>query len=197
MRKCLTVLMLFVSAAAFAQLEVSTGFAINKNNAAGFPVHLSYEFPIKGRWYTKSQVGYKHLSYYNEYVGANLYINSWEIHQTLSYEVVKKRKYVFKPNIGLNYRFYYWKGKMQPPYNTLPQRAWVIGVREGNFILNSYDNGYHNEYRVNNLGFSFQFQNQFRLNNRVWLHITPFVEPDYDRGQNTGGCYLGIILKEL
>ena len=189
--------MMFVSTAAFSQLEISTGFAINKNNAAGFPVHLAYEFPIKGRWYTKSQVGYKHLSYYNEYVGADLDVNSLEIHQTASYEVIKKRNYILKPNIGLNYRFYRWKGEVRPPYNTLPQRAWVIGVRNGNFILNSFDGGQYNEYRVSNFGFSFQLQNQFRLNDKVWLHITPFVEPDYDRSQNVGGCYLGVILKEL
>jgi hypothetical protein len=142
-------------------------------------------------------MGYKYLYHYNDFVGATLKVSIIELHQTLSYEVVKKKKYIFKPNVGVNYRFYHWKGKMDPPYNTLPQRAWVIGTRDKNFILNSYDNGYTNEYRVNNLGFTFQLQNQFRLTDKFWLHITPFMEPDYDRSQNTGGCYMGIIVKQV
>lgn len=88
---------------------------------------------------------------------------------------------------------------MKPPYNTLPQRAWVIGYPRERYVrLNSYDGDGSkiDTYRVNNLGFSFQLQNQFRLSNKIWLHITPFVEPDYDKIQNTGGCYIGIILKK-
>jgi hypothetical protein len=182
---------------AFSQLEITTGYAVNKNLADGVPIHVAYDLKIKNRLYTKSQIGYKYLYHFNDFAGATIKVSILELHQTLSYEVIKKKNYIFKPNVGINYRFYYWKGKMKPPYNTIPQRAWVIGVRGKNFILNSYDGGESNEYRVNNLGFSFQLQNQFKINNKVWLHITPFFEPDYDGSQTTGGCYVGIILKNL
>ena len=197
MKLLLSAFTLFIQITAFAQLEISSGFVVNKNNAVGFPIHLAYDFQIKNRLYTKSQLGYKYLHIYNDYVGATLDISSLEIHQTFSYEIVKKRKFVLKPNVGINYRFYHWKGEMRPPYNTLPQRAWVIGTRDRNFILNSFDDGYYKERKVNNLGFSFQLQNQIKLSDKLWLHITPFIEPDYDRSQNFGGCYLGIILNSL
>jgi PAS domain S-box-containing protein len=163
MKLSFTAFLLFVVTSAFSQLEISTGIAVNKNDAVGFPFHLSYDYHIKGRLYTKSQLGYKHLRVYNDHVGATLDVSSWEIHQTLSYEIIKKRKFVLKPNLGVNYRFYHWKGEMRPPYNTLPQRAWVIGTRTRNFILNSYDDGYFKEHDVNNPGFSIQLQSQFRL----------------------------------
>jgi hypothetical protein len=82
---------------------------------------------------------------------------------------------------------------MLPPLNEMPYRAWVIGTRERNFILSTYDGKYTNTYRVNNFGFSFQLQNQFRLSEKTWLHVTPFIEPDYDRSQNTGGFYIGVV----
>ena len=197
MKLLLSAFTLFIQITAFAQLEISSGFVVNKNNAVGFPIHLAYDFQIKNRLYTKSQLGYKYLHIYNDYVGGTLDISSLEIHQTFSYEIVKKRKFVLKPNVGINYRFYHWKGEMRPPYNTLPQRAWVIGTRDRNFILNSFDDRYYKERKVNNLGFSFQLQNQIKLSGKLWLHITPFIEPDYDRSQNFGGCYLGIILNSL
>jgi len=195
MRIPFIVVALFVTTAAVAQLEISTGLAVNKQDAVGFPIHVGYDFKVSNRFYTKSQIGYKYLHRYNDFVGATLNVSIWDIHQTLSYEVIKKRKYILKPNLGINYRFYHWKGKLDPPYNVVPQRAWVIGVREGHFVLNSYDNGFSNEYQVSNPGFSIQLQNQFRITDKVWLQITPFMEPDYDRSQNTGGCYIGIILK--
>lgn len=193
-----TLFLTFCCSNTFAQLEISTGYAINKNDASGLPIQLGYDVKIKNRLFTKSQIGYKYLHRYNDFVGATLNVSILEFHQTLSYEVIKKRKYILKPNIGINYRFYTWKGEMKPPLNTLPQRAWVIGLREDyTMVLNSYDNGYSAEHRANNLGFSIQLQNQFKLNEKLWLHITPFMEPDYDRSQNTGGCYVGIILKKL
>ena len=197
MKLLLTVFALFVTTSAFSQLELSTGVAANKQDALGFPLHFSYDFQIKSRWYTKTQLGFKYLKRYNDFVGATIQVSTWEIHQTFSYEVIKMKGYILKPNVGLNYRFYYWKGEMDPPYNTLPQRVYVIGVRDQNFILNSYDGGQPREYSVNNLGFSFQIQNQLRLTDKVWLHLTPFIEPDYDGSQNIGGLYAGVILKTL
>ncbi len=188
----------FYISKAFSQLEITTGYAVNRNLADGAPIQVAYDLKIKNRLYTKPQVGYKYLYHFNDFVGAVLKVSILELHQTLSYEVIKKKNYILKPNVGINYRFYHWRGKMKPPYNTLPQRAWVIGVRDKNyFILNSFDDGYSDEYRINNLGYSFQLQNQFKINNKVWLHITPFLEPDYDSSQNTGGCYVGVILKSL
>ena len=115
MKLFLTVFAALISLTSIAQLEISSGVAVNKNNAVGYPLHVGYDFTIKGKTYTKSQLGYKHLHVYNEHVGADLSVTSWEIHQTVSYEIIKKRRFVLKPNIGLNYRFYHWKGEMQPP----------------------------------------------------------------------------------
>jgi hypothetical protein len=187
---------LLIATTSFAQLEINTGLAVNKQDAVGLPIHVGYDFKIADRFYTKSQIGYKYLHHYNDFVGATINVSSFEIHQTISYEIIRKRKYILKPNLGVNYRFYHWKGIVDPPYNSLPQRAWVIGVREGRFVLNSYDDGHHKEYEVSNFGFSIQLQSQFRLTDKVWLLITPFMEPDYDGIQNTGGCYIGVVLKQ-
>ena len=192
------ILFLFSFNSIQAQLEISSGFAINKQLATGAPIQIGYSFKLKNKIYTKSQIGYKYLHYYNDYVDANLNVSILEFHQTITYEVIKNKKYIFSPNVGLNFRFYKWNGKLNPPYNTLPQRAWKIGVRNGSFILDSYNSGrFNNTYKSNNLGFSFQFQNQFKLTNKTWMHITPFIEPDYDRSQNSGGVYLGIIFKNF
>jgi hypothetical protein len=181
----------------FSQLEITSGYAINRNLADGAPLQIAYDLKIKNRLYTKPQIGYKYLYHFNDFVGATLKVSIFEIHQTLSYEVFKKKKYLFKPNIGINYRFYKWKGEMVPPLNSSPIRAWVLGVRDKNYILVSNDEESYKEYKVNNLGFTIQLQNQFRINDKLWFHITPFLEPDYDRVQNTGGCYVGVIFKSL
>lgn len=181
----------------YSQLEITTGYAVNRNYADGPAVHVAYDFNIKGRWFTKSQLGFKSLFYYNDFVGATMKVRTWELHQTFSYELVKKGRYVLKPNIGINYRFYKWKAQMKEPLNMLPIRSWVIGVRKGNFSISSTSGDDYREYTPDNFGFSIQLQNQFKLNDRIWLHITPFIEPDYDRSQNTGGCYVGVILKKL
>lgn len=161
---------------------------VNDNNVSRYVIF---------RLYTKPQVGYKHLYHFNDFVGAVLKVSIFELHQTVSYEVIKSKNYIFKPNVGVNYRFYRWKGKMKPPYETLPQRGYKVEFRDDKLRLNSFDNGYSDEYKVNNFGFSFQLQNQFKINEKIWLHVTPFLEPDYDGTQNSGGCYLGVIFKSL
>jgi hypothetical protein len=88
---------------------------------------------------------------------------------------------------------------MKPPYNTLPQRAWIIDRIRGNRIrLNSFDGDGNkiDKRKINNIGFSIQLQSQFKINEKLWIHITPYLEPDYDGTQNTGGCYVGVILKQ-
>lgn len=186
------------SLTSFCQLEFSTGYAVNKNLADGLPIQIGYDFRLINRLYTKSQIGFKYLHHYNDFVGATINVSIWEFHQTLSYEIIKKGKYILKPNLGVNYRYYHWNGEMEEPLNTMPIRAWSIEFRDRNFLrLVSTSLGAKNEYQVNNLGFSIQLQNQFKLSEKVWLHITPFIEPDYDRTQNTGGCYVGVTLKSL
>ena len=193
MKFILTSLAVCIAAVAMGQLEISTGAAVNKHDAVGPVIHLAYEFKIKNRFYTKSQLGYKYLHTYNDFVEATLKSTTWEIHQTLSYELVRKKKYILKPNVGINYRFYVWKGKMKPPYNELPQRVWLIDLREGRLILNSFDGEHSNSASSSNFGFSFQLQNQFFISEKIWLHVTPFIEPDYDRIQNMGGFYIGVV----
>lgn len=195
MKSGLTILCFFLCAAAFAQLEVNTGFAVNKQNAIGPALQVGYDIHLKNTLRTKTQLGYKYLRHTNEYVSGTLQITSYEIHQTLSFAIVTKTNYALRPNVGINYRFYRWKGEIKPPYNTMPQRAWVVGVRDKNLVLNSFDGDHTTVYRVHNLGFSLQLQNLFRVNDRIWVHITPFIEPDYDRVQTIGGCYTGIIFK--
>jgi len=198
MKFYLVAIAMFIMPPAFSQLELTTGYAVNRNLADGAPLHVAYDLQLKNRLYTKSQIGFKYLYHYNDFVGAKMKVRIWEFHQTLSFEVIRKKKYIFKPNLGINYRFYKWKGEMVPPINTAPGRAWVIGLRDNqNFVLESTTDGYYREYAPNNFGYSIQMQNQFRLNDKLWLHVTPFVEPDYDRSQNTGGCYAGLILKEF
>lgn len=192
-----TLLSCFIFSCSYGQLELTTGYAVNKNLADGAPLHVAYDLQLRNRWFTKPQIGFKQLKHFNDFVGATMKVRIWEFHQTLSYEVIKKKKYIFKPNIGVNYRFYKWKAEMAPPLNTLPKREWTIGVRGENFVIENTSDRFYNEYTANNFGFSIHLQNQFRLNDKLWLHVTPFLEPDYDRSQNTGGCYIGIILTRL
>ncbi len=192
-----TFLFCFFFLTSFSQFELSTGYAVNKNLLDGIPIQVGYDIKIDNRLYSKPQIGYKYLYHFNDHVGAVLKVSIFELHQTLSYEVVKTRHYIFKPNVGINYRVYHWKGKMEPPYETLPQRVYRIEFRNYKLLLNSFDNKYSDEYKDSNFGFSFQLQNQFRLRNKLWMHVTPFLEPDFDGSQNTGGCYLGVILKSL
>ena len=49
MKLLLSAFTLFIQITAFAQLEISSGFVVNKNNAVGFPIHLAYDFQIKNR----------------------------------------------------------------------------------------------------------------------------------------------------
>ncbi|MCX6318121.1 MAG: hypothetical protein NTW29_12580 [Bacteroidetes bacterium] len=193
MKKLLLFISLFVSLAVNAQWELSTGYAANKYECDGMPIHIAYEFQMKNRWYSKSQLGFKSLYHFNDFTGATLRVRSWEYHQTFSYEIIRHPKYMLKPNVGFNYRFYKWKGRMKEPLNAYPVRAWVIGVRNDYYVLTSIRGEDYREYSVSNAGFSFQLQNRFRLSSKLWLHITPFIEPDYDASQNTGGCYVGII----
>ena len=201
--QALMIVFFFLSEKVFGQLEITTGYAVNKNLADGVPIQFAYDLRIRDRIYTKPQIGYKYLYHFNDFVGATLKVNIIEFHQTISYELIKKKKYILKPNIGLNYRFYSWKGEMKPPFNTLPQRVYKVEFRNDRLRLNSFtpvtptDGNFADQYSVNNFGFTIQIQNQFRLNEKIWLHITPFLEPDYDGTQNTGGCYIGVILKQL
>lgn len=193
MKYIFTLFLCFIITQGFSQLEITTGYAVNKNLADGIPIQVAYDFKISNRLYTKPQIGFKYLYHHNEYVDAVAKFSIFELHQTISYEVIKKEKYILKPNIGLNYRFFYNRGKMNPPYNALPQRAWVFN----GLVLNSFDGEHYDERYVNVMGFSFHLQSQIRINSNIWFHVTPFLEPDYDRRQNTGGCYVGIIFKRL
>lgn len=194
----LLILMFFLGASSksFSQLEISSGYAVNKEVADGAPLHIGYDFKLANRLYTKSQFGYKYLYNFDDFVEIKLRTTSFELHQTFSYEVVKKRKYILKPNIGVHYKWYEWEAVMVPPLNTLPGRAMVMGIgMDKTMVLTSTPEGYYDEYKVGKGGYSIQLQNQFLIKNRIWMHITPFLEPTYDWSQNTGGCYLGVIYK--
>jgi hypothetical protein len=183
-----------------AQLEISTGYAINRVEADGVPIQIGYSFKLNSKINTKSQIGYKYLYHYNDFVEASIRFSLVELHQTISYDLIKKQSYILSPNIGINYRFYSVFAEIKPPYNTIPQRAWIIERIRGNKIrLNSFDgDGTKSDRRnLNNIGFSFQLQNQFKLKKNLWFHITPYIEPDYDGTQNVGGGYVGLIFKTL
>jgi hypothetical protein len=200
MKKLLTIILLGTYSTAFAQLEISTGYAVNRLQADGVPIHFGYDYKLMNKLYTKSQIGYKYLYHYNDFVEATVKISIIELHQTFSYEMAIGKKIIFKPNLGFNYRFYSVLAEIKPPYNTLPQRAWIIArVRGDRIRLNSFDgDGLKIDKRkIDNAGFSLQLQSQFKIDKKVWFHITPFYEPDYDGSQATGGCYIGIILKQI
>jgi hypothetical protein len=187
---------LLISTKSFSQLEISSGYAVNKEVADGAPLHIGYDFKLANRFYTKSQFGYKSLYIFDDFVEVNLRTTSFELHQTFSYEVVKKRKYIFKPNIGVHYKWYEWEGVMVPPLNTLPYCALVMSIgMDKTMVFTSTTEGYYDTYKVGRFGYSIQLQNQFLIKDRLWMHITPFMEPTHDGSQNTGGCYIGVIYK--
>ncbi|MGV3657146.1 MAG: hypothetical protein ACO1NX_04300 [Chitinophagaceae bacterium] len=187
---------LLAATKSFCQLEVSSGYAVNKALADGAPLHIAYDFKLANRAYTKTQIGYKYLHHFDDFVEAKLRTVSFELHQTFSYEVVKKRKYILKPNVGLHYKRYDWEAVMVPPLNTLPVRAMVMSIGEDKtLVLVSTSEGYYESYKTGSAGFSVQLQNQLLIKERLWLHITPFLETAFDWSQNTGGCYVGVIFK--
>lgn len=187
---------LFAVTKSFCQLEISSGYAVNKGPANGAPLHIAYDFKLANRFYTKSQFGYKNLYHFNDFVEIKLRTISFELHQTFSYEVVKRRKYIFKPNIGVHYKWYEWEGVMVPPLNTYPYRALVMSIgMDKTMVFFSTTEKYYEAYKVGRVGYSFQLQNQFLIKDRLWMHITPFMEPTHDGSQNTGGCYVGVIYK--
>lgn len=185
----------FFTTEAYCQYEFATGFAVNRILAMGMPIQVGYEKKIKKNFYTKSQFSYKKMRHYNDFIDATFKARSIEFHQTVSHKVINNKKFIFQPNIGINYRFFKVVGEMHPPYNTLPIRAYRTGpYRDGSYFkITSYDTESKVVKTVNNLGFSFQLQCQFKLNNKLWLQITPFVEPDYDKQENTGGLYVGVV----
>ena len=192
----LLIFFLIAATKSFSQLELSTGFAVNQGPAYGAPLHIGYDFKLANRFYTKSQLGYKNLYHFDDFVEAKLRTISFELHQTFSYEVIKKRKYILKPNIGVHYKWYEWEAMMVPPLNTLPGRGLHLGIDNNKTLsVRSTSEDYYDTYNVGSPGFSIQLQNQFLIKNRLWMHITPFIEPTYDRFQNTGGCYIGVIYK--
>ena len=95
MKLMVTAILLFTVLKSPAQLEITTGAAINKNDADGIALNMAYDFRITDRWYTKTKIGYKYLHKFNDYVGATLKVSISEIHQTLSYEIIQKKKYIF------------------------------------------------------------------------------------------------------
>jgi hypothetical protein len=103
MKTLLTVFCCFFFLPVSAQLEVASGYAVNKNLADGIPLHLGFDIKIKKRLYTKPQVGFKYLYHFNDFVGVVLKVKIWELHETFSYEVIKKKNYILKPNVGINY----------------------------------------------------------------------------------------------
>lgn len=192
----LLLFLLLAEAKGFCQLEISSGYAVNKEFPEGAPLHIGYDFKLADRFYTKSQFGYKYLYYFNDWVAAKLRTVSYELHQTFSFEVVKKSKYILKPNVGVHFKWYAWEGVMVPPLNVIPGRAWVMDIdKDKRMLLTSTSDGYYDTYHVGRPGFTVQMQNQFLIKDRLWLHVTPFLEPTFDREQNTGGCYVGLIIK--
>lgn len=181
----------------FGQLEISSGFAISDGvKAMGAPILLGYDFKLKNRLFTKTQLDYKYLYAYNNFVMAKFILQVFGVHQTLSYELIKKNKYIFKPNVGINYRYYILNGEMTPPYEP-GRRGYHASDRNGNYRLTSYDQGQKIERHTHALGFSFQLQNQFWITENLWMHITPFIEPDYDSDKMVSGVYVGLIFKNL
>ena len=139
MRLIFTILIfMFSNFKVFSQLEITTGYAVNKNLAEGVPIQFGYDIKLKNRFYTKLQIGYKHLYHFNDFVGATLKVNMVEYHQTVSYEIIKNKNFILKPNIGINYRFYKWRGEMKMPYNTFPQRVFIVDFRDYRLRLNSF-----------------------------------------------------------
>ena len=182
----------------FAQFEISTGYAVNKRLADGIALNMGYEFKIKDNLYTKSQIGYKRLYHFNDFVGTKINVSIFEFHQTISCEIIKRKKYILKPNFGISYRFFNWKAEMIPPIDNLPIRVYRIGFSNNKYLkLENSSTKYKGNYKGSNVGFCIQIQNQIKLNHKTWLLITPFLESDYDRIQNTGGCYIGFLIKDL
>jgi hypothetical protein len=56
----------------YAQLEITSGYAVNRLEADGVPIHIAYDIKLKDRIYTKSQAGYKYLYHFNDFVEATL-----------------------------------------------------------------------------------------------------------------------------
>lgn len=187
------VLLLLLVNTSFSQIEINGSYSANgKGDAHGPGINVGYEFNINKRLGTKSQVGYKSLKAYNDFIDATIQNKIVEFHQTILYRLINHKKYKLVPNLGLNFRYLDYVLKMNPPYNTLPIRAWVLGVRNKTLVISSGDNRFEDTHTVSNLGITLQMQNQFKLNEKLWLLVTPIFEDAYDGAQGVGGCYFGL-----
>lgn len=115
-----------------------------------------------------------------------------ETHITGTYKLISKEKYKLIPELGLNYRFHKWTGKMNPPLDEFPIRRGTIEFRDGFFIITSTKGQDYKEKKINDIGLTIRTQNQFFISNSIYLNVTPFIEMDYDRTQRNGGSYFGI-----
>lgn len=195
-----TILYLLISfsvcAGTKAQLSLSLPFANNgKGNVKGTGLRLAYEFHLKKRWSTTTQIGFKSLKAYNDFTENDLKNIIFEAQQTVSYAVVNNKKYVFSPHIGINLRYFKWSAKMRPPYNAIPIRQLAMEFRDDWLIISSVDGLFSDSYEVANLGFSLQLENQFAISNRITLLLIPFIEDDYDGIQTVSGGYIGVKYK--
>lgn len=94
-----TILFILFFTEASAQLEITTGYAVNRNFADGASLQVAYDFKVKNRFYKKLQVGYKYLYHFNDFVGATLKVSIIEFHQTISYKLIRKMKYILNKTL--------------------------------------------------------------------------------------------------
>ena len=74
-----TCLLLLLSNLSQAQWEFSTGYAVDGNLSDGMPMQIAYDIKLKNRFFTKSQIGYKRLKYFNDFVNSLvLFFPTWQ-----------------------------------------------------------------------------------------------------------------------
>lgn len=56
----------------WAQLEITTGYAVNKELADGAPIQVAYDIKIKNRLFTKPQIGFKYLYHFEDFAGVTM-----------------------------------------------------------------------------------------------------------------------------
>ena len=189
-----TIIAIFILSNTIAQLNFNTQIvAHGKVYVTGYGISICNDFLSKKKISFTTQIGGMWLWHYNDFVDGKFKCNIYQLTQLVSYKLINKIKYKLSPTIGVNYNVIEWHAKLNPPYNQIPVRASVTGFGKGNLVVSSANNPYKGSYYENGLGIVFQLKNEFRLNEKFGLIVSPFYGDTFTGGQNHGGVNFGLL----
>ncbi len=197
-KRFLTIVFFFVCVKVNAQVEVSVPFVSHgKQYLLGSGIRVGKTFFEERKISTSTYIGGLWMWKYNKFIDGDFRSNIYQLTQQINYKLVSNKKYKLIPSIGINYNIIKWKGKLNPPYDQLPIRSSYTEFGRGSLVLHSTSSQYQSTYSENGFGLIGMISNHFKINDKLWFTISPFYGDTFSGGQNHGGCYFGMLFKNL